>query len=326
MTNTPHNRPAAGIAFIVAGMTAISINDVMVRQLSGGYPLHQIVLFRSVIGFICILPLIYAEGGLSVLKTDRPFLHALRGLLIVLSNMTFFVAIAVAPLAEVTAIFFIAPLLITLLSIPMLGEKVGRLRMAAVAIGFAGVILMQRPWEGAEARDAQWYIMFLPVIAALCYAIMQLMTRKLGQSAKVPALIAYIQIAFILVSAGFYLTVGDGRFAEGTSDPSLIFLFRPWVWPQPGDWVFLVGLGLNSSIVGYCLSQAYRLADAATVSPFEYTGLPLAVFWGWLFWSEIPDLAVWSGIFLIMGAGLFVFFREQQKSRSVASRGIRRRA
>ena len=89
---------------------------------------------------------------------------------------------------------------------------------------------------------------------------------------------------FIIVSLGFWLVAGDGRFAIGSENPSVQFLLRAWVWPDQGDWAYLAGLGLNSAIIGYCLSQAYRMSDAATVAPFEYIGLPLAVFWGWLIW------------------------------------------
>ena len=108
------NRPAAGIAFIVLGMTAISVNDMMIKQLSGSYPLHQMVFIRSFIGIAFSLLLVQLEGGMSILATRTPLLHALRGVLIVISNLTFFTALAVVPLAEATALFFVAPLMITL--------------------------------------------------------------------------------------------------------------------------------------------------------------------------------------------------------------------
>lgn len=87
----------------------------------------------------------------------------------------------------------------------------------------------------------------------------------------------------------------------------------------------MLGMGANAAVVGYCLSQAYRMADAATVAPFEYVGLPLAVFWGWLIFAELPVWEVWAGIALILGSGLFVFLREQQKARIVARAPVRRR-
>ncbi|TMV10308.1 DMT family transporter [Ruegeria sediminis] len=325
MTDALQNRSAAGIAFIVAGMVAISINDMLIKQLSGDYPLHQMVFMRSSIGIVLSLFLVQVEGGVSLLRTRHPVLHTVRCLLVVISNMTFFVALAAAPLADVTALFFAAPLFITVLSIPILGEKVGPMRIGAVVVGFAGVIIMQSPWEGGTSIAADRIVLMLPVLSALTYALNQLMTRKLGATTKASALAVYIQGMFILVSIGFYLVAGDGRFAEGTDNPSLNFLLRAWTWPAEGDWPYFIWLGLNSGIVGYCLAQAYRVADAATVAPFEYVGLPLAVFWGWLVWGELPAPVVWLGISMIMGAGLFVFLREQQKARKIARTEVKGR-
>ncbi len=325
MVTLPENRAAAGIFFVLGGVLAISFNDMLIKQLSGGYPLHELVFIRSFIGIILSLFLIRMEGGLQILRTSQPMLHALRGLLIVIANMCYFAALAAMPLADATALFFAAPLIITLLSIPMLGEKVGPLRLAAVTIGFVGVIIMQRPWASAEELQVSRLVLVLPVIAALTYALNQLMTRMLGVNSKASAMSVYVQLAFIVVSSGFFLVAGDGRYADGLDNPSLIFLLRPWVWPTPQDWVWLVAMGANAAIIGYCLSQAYRIADAATVAPFEYVGLPLAVLWGWLIFGDLPALEVWIGIALILGSGLFVFLREQHKARVVARGPVKRR-
>jgi S-adenosylmethionine uptake transporter len=319
------NRAAVGIAFILAGMVSISVNDMLIKQLSGAYPLHQMVFIRSAIGIVFSLMLVQMEGGWQILKTQRPALHALRGILLVISNMTYFTALAVLPLADATALFFAAPLMITLLSIPFLGEKVGAMRLSAVAVGFAGVIIMQRPWVGSDALEVNRIVLLLPVLSALTYAINQVLTRKLGVTSKASALAVYVQGMFILASLVFGLAAGHGRYAEGVTNDSLIFLLRAWVWPGDGDWLPLIGLGLNSAIIGYCLSAAYRAADAATVAPFEYIGLPLAVFWGWAIFSELPTWEVWLGMALIIGSGLFVFVREQQKARRIAHREVNRR-
>ena len=325
MQNTKTTNPVAGIVFILVGMFAISVNDMLIKQLSGGYPLHQIVFTRSAIGIVFGLILVQMEGGWTILKTDRPFLHMLRGVMVVVSNMTYFVAIAVLPLADATALFFAAPLIITVLSIPILGEKVGPLRLGAVLVGFVGVIIMQRPWASGDALDINRLVLILPLISAFTYAILQLMTRKLGASSKASALAVYIQLMFIAVSLAFWAVAGDGRFSQGSTNPSVQFLLRAWVRPAEGDWVYLIGLGLNSAVIGYCLGQAYRLTDAATVAPFEYIGLPLAVFWGWLIWSDLPDWEIWIGMALIVVSGLFVFLREQHKSRQIARAEIKRR-
>ncbi len=311
---------AAGIGFILLGMLAISVNDMLIKWLSGDYPLHQMVFIRSAIGILFSLLIVHFEGGWQILKPRRPWLHLLRGLLIVTSNMTYFAALAVLPLAEATALFFVAPLFITLLSIPVLREKVGIWRLSAVALGFVGVVIMQRPWQSPDEIDVDRFILVLPLISALTYACNQILTRHLGVQAKASAMAIYIQASFIAVSLGFYLVAGDGRFASGVDNASLVFLLRAWTMPSGYDaWLF-VALGFNSAIIGYSLAQAYRLADAATVAPFEYAGLPLAILWGWLIWNELPVAEVWIGISLIVASGLFVFFRERVRQRPLNTR------
>ncbi|WP_299742460.1 DMT family transporter [uncultured Tateyamaria sp.] len=325
MDNARQNIAGLGILCVLIAVFCISINDMLIKQLSGDYPLHQIVFARSGIGILFSLIIVQYEGGFGILRTNTPWQHALRGILIVIANMTFFVGLAVLPLADVTALFFVAPLFITLLSIPILGERVGVLRLSAVAVGFAGVVIMQRPWADSDTLEVSRVVLLLPVLAALTYALNQILTRKLGVASKASAMAVYIQATFVIVSLGFFAVAGDGRYAEGATNGSVIFLLRAWVWPQGADiWVFF-GLGVNSAIIGYCLSQAYRLTDAATVAPFEYVGLPLAVFWGWAVFGDLPVLEVWIGILLILGAGLFVFLREQQKARGGDQRPVRGR-
>lgn len=316
---TKSNNAAAGIGLILIGIFAISINDTLIKFLSGGYPLHQMVFTRSIIGIVFSLVIVQLEGGWGILRTRTPGLHLLRGLLIVIANLCFFSALASLPLADTTAIFFVAPLLITLLSIPLLGEKVGPLRIGAVVVGFIGVIIMTQPWQSGETREAPFFVYLLPVIGACGYALNQVMTRKLGVMSKASAMAVYVQTTFIVVSLMFFIFTGDGRYAQGLENESLIFILRAWSWPEGRDiWMF-AGLGLNSAIVTYTLAQAYRMADAATVAPFEYAGLPLAIFWGWVIWGDLPDAIITVGIALILGSGLFVFLRERMKNRNVVS-------
>ena len=175
---------------------------------------------------------------------------------------------------------------------------------------------MQRPWAGSEELTVNRLILLLPVLSALTYALNQLLTRKLGVESKASALAVYIQGMFVIVSLGFFFVAGDGRFVDANSSDSMTFLLRAWVWPAPQDqWVFFL-LGVNSAAIGYCLSQAYRVADAATIAPFEYVGLPLSVFWGFIIFADLPVLEVWIGIALILASGVFVFIRERQKARA----------
>ncbi len=304
--------PNRAIFLILIGMAAISVNDMLIKLLSGDYPLHQMVFTRSAIGLMISFVFLWLEGGWRLLKTDRPGLHVVRAVLIVTANMLFFSGLAVMPLGVVTSLFFVAPLFITVLAIPILGETVGRHRVVALIMGFAGVVVMMGP--GTDWADVPRAAMILPIAAAACYAGMQVMTRKLGAASAASAMAMYIQMAFIVVSVTFFITVGDGRFAQGVESESLIFLLRAWVVPATDDiWKFAT-LGAMSSIVAYCLSSAYRIGNAATVASYEYVALPMAIFFGWLVFGERPGLVMVLGTGLIAGAGLYVFARERRRA------------
>ena len=140
------------------------------------------------------------------------------------------------------------------------------------------------------------------------------MTRKLGAVSKASALAAYIQLSFLVVSSLFWLVAGDGRFAEGLTDESAIFLLRAWTWPTDEDWQLFALLGFLSAGIGYGLAQAYRSATAATVAPFEYLVMPLAILWGWVIFGEWPGTSAFAGMAIIASAGLYVFARERVRA------------
>ena len=308
--------PTAGIFLIIGAMFCISINDVLIKSLSGDYPLHQIVMVRSSIGLMISLVIVQFEGGWSILRTKRPGMHALRASMMVFANMAYFMALAVLPLADTTALFFVAPLFITVLSIPVLKESVGIRRIAAVLVGFLGVLIILGPGSETRPIGVSIWVMVLPVVGALAYAMTQVLTRALRMSAKASAMAVYIQCTFIVVGIGFYLVAGDGRFVDGVDNQSLQFLLRAWVWPAREDLWALILLGLMSAVIGYTLSQAYRLGDAATIAPYEYATMPFALFWGWIVFGSWPGLNTGVGIGLIIASGIYVFLRERARKSS----------
>ncbi len=300
-----------GILAVLAAMFFISINDMLIKALSGDYPLHELVFARTAIGIGFSFLILQLEGGVHLLKTAQPWLHVLRALLVVLANSAFYAAIVVMPIATANAIYFISPLFVTLLSIPVLGEKVGPRRILAVLAGFGGVLLMILPQMGSEEGSLGWVVV-LPMLAAAGYAGMAVLTRKLGQASRASALAIYLQAAFLLVSIGFFLVAGDGRFVDASSNASLVFLLRPWVWPETADLLPMAGLGVLSAAVGYTASQAYRLASASVVAPFEYVLLIFSLFWGWTVFGEWPRPSVFAGAAVIIAAGVYVFLRENR--------------
>ncbi len=304
MNSRPDN-PILGITCILIGMSTMSFMDAMIKLLSDGYPLHEIVMARSVIAIVLTLFIVHIEGGLGLLRTSRPWLHLARGLLIVLTNMAFYMALSVMPIAKATAIFFVSPLIITALSVLLLGEQVGWRRWLAVSIGFIGTAIMMRLGTGAFEPAA-----ILPVIAACAYALTQIITRWISATEKASVMSFYISATFIVVSAVFWVFAGAGEFS-GRFGEDLEFLFMAWRQPDMNDALLMVAIGFLITIVGYMISQAYRVADVNVIAPFEYIAMPMAILWGYLFWREVPDMYSAIGMILVGGSGLFVFFREK---------------
>ncbi len=294
-----------GIASALGASCFFSINDSSIKFLSGGYALHQIVLIRSLIGMLVMLAIVLpSQGGFSAFRTQHFGMHLVRGGFVVTSNLCFFLGLAAMPIADAVALFFIAPLLITALSVPMLGEKVGPRRWAAVGVGLVGVIVMLRPGAGIFHPS-----MLLPLFAAFCYAMLHMLTRRMGGTESAVTLTLYVQMTFIAVCVVSGLVLGHGAFA-GQSDPSLIFLTRAWEWPALGDWPILVLVGGASAAGALLITHAYRSCEAALVAPFEYISMPLAIMFGLVIFDEWPDRVAWLGIALICGAGLYTVWRE----------------
>ncbi|MDZ4093818.1 MAG: DMT family transporter [Paracoccaceae bacterium] len=310
-TSTARRATLAGILSVMGASLVFSLNDVSFKFLSGDYALHQMVLIRSLIGMMVMLVMIrWRMGNLQVLRSTKTRLHLTRAAFVVFSNLCYFLALAAMPLADAVAVFFIAPLMVTALSVPFLGEKVGPRRWFAVGIGLLGVVVMIRPGSAAFQMAS-----LLPLISALAYASMHIMTRRMKGTESALTMTFYVQISFVVISGAMGLVVGDGRFS-GATDPSLAFLLRAWVWPSMQDWPILIGVGLSSSFGGILIAQAYKLCEAGLVAPFEYVSMPIAVVWGVVIFGEWPDAVAWLGIALICGAGLYVFWREAMVTRA----------
>ena len=300
---------AKGILCLVGALGSLTLSDSIIKWLSPDMALHQITLLRSCFALVAVMVFVQLEGGLVRLKTKRPVLHLLRGSLLVLANMFFFVGLAAMPLAETVALFYTAPLFICLLSQPVLGEKVGMRRWFVIAVGMVGVLIMLRP--GSEVFRL---VSLLPIMAALCYAAMTMMTRKLGIRESGGALTFYIQIAFLLISVLSGLLVGDGKF-DVHDNQSLHFLLRAWFWPSFAQLQLLLLCGLIVGFGGYLMSQAYRLGEAPIVAPFEYASLPFALLVGYYLWGDWPDWPAFVGTGLIIGSGLVVMYLENRDQR-----------
>ncbi len=299
-----------GILAAVGAAACFSIIDMLFKFLSSGYPLYEVVFIRSAIALVLLLlVLVPLAGGYHTLRTQVPRLHLIRSLLVLGGNITFFTGLAVLPLADAVAIGFATPLVVTILSVLILGEHVGPWRWSAVGIGFAGVLIIMQPGSGSF----QWAA-FLPLIGACGYAGMHIMSRRIGKHDATVALSFYPLCGFLIVSSIAGLWFGDGRWA-GIGAELGSFLLRPWAWPTTAEWPLFIGAGLAGSVGGYLVSHAYKTAEAGLVAPFEYIALPLATLWGILVFQEWPELQVWLGSLLIIGAGLVSLWRETRQQK-----------
>ncbi len=293
-----------GIVFITSAMFVFSLQDVTIKWISDSYPIHQIVFVRSLVGILPILFIVHLEGGLKTLRTQRPFLQFGRAMATFCAFTFFYLALAALPLADTVALFFSAPLFVTLLSVYFLGEKIGWRRWAAVTIGFIGVIIMLHP--GVSAIDPA---AILATLSAIAYAIAAVLTRRLGVTDTSSSMTFYAAIFYLVFSAIIAAVVGMRTISTG-HHASLQFLLRAWSVPPLPDFGYFILLGLIWAVAFYLLTQAYRVSRATTVTPFEYTAVPLAIFWGFLIWREFPNGFVLLGMCLVVGSSLYILWRE----------------
>jgi drug/metabolite transporter (DMT)-like permease len=305
------SRTLTGILLALTGTVIFSINDVAIKFLSGGYALHQVILIRALIGMAFLMGFIAVTGqGLRSLRSRRPGAQLLRVAIVMVSNVAFFLGLAAMPIADASAVAYVSPLAITALSVVILGESVGWRRWAAVVVGLIGVIVMLRPGAGVIQPAA-----LLVLFSAVLYAMGNLITRAIGGTESAVSLSFFVQCGFVVVSSIMGLWTGDGHLA--TDDAVLGFLFRPWIWPPVADWPIFLATGLSVCIGGLMIAQAYRTCEAGLVAPFEYVGMPMAIFWGAVVFGTWPDWVAWVGIALICGAGLYTLWRETARRRDV---------
>ena len=259
--------------------------DTLIKYLSGGYPVAQLMFARSVVALVLVGGISVARGGWGGMRTRRPFAHVLRSLAGLLSMGCFFYAFKHLPLAEVYVLSFAGPLFITALSVPLLGEPVGWRRWAAVLVGFGGVVVMARPEAGAPLLPV-----LVGVAAAFFYALAMIAVRGLARTESNTAIVVYLMLTTTVVSG--VAAVPD--------------------WVQPGwfDLGLMLLVGTLGGAAQVLMTQAFRLGRAAVVAPFEYTGMIWATLFGFLVFGDVPTPAVLTGAGIIIASGLYILYRE----------------
>jgi len=273
-----------GILWMLLTMFLFVAMDGIAKYLVQTYPVVQVVWARYT--FHVALLIVWIGARLPrLVVTHRPGLQLIRSLLLLLTTAFYFLALSIIPLAEGSAIMMISPLLVTALSMPLLGEHVGPRRWAGVAAGFVGAMLIIRP--GSEMMQAA---SFLALGAACCNGLYHICTRILSQSEHVLTTLVY--------------SASLGALASALAVPFF------WVAPDAWGWFLMVAIGLLGGLSHFALIKAFAAAPAATVAPFTYTNLLWATLIGYLAFSALPDGLTVLGATIIAVSGIYIFHRE----------------
>lgn len=274
----------------MAGIFCLTISDTLAKWLGMVYSPLQILFLRGLLATPVLFALILMFSGRRALRTGHLGIHLFRGALNVLTAFCFYLSLTLLPQAEATAIAFSAPLFVTIISVLFLKERVSLGAWLALLVGFAGVMLVVRPSPG----NMQWPAL-LPLVTALGYAIMMVSARR-------------IQAQESMLTTMFYIALGQAVCAAPLTG---------WVWEpvQAVHFSGFLGIALFSTLGLGLITQAFRVAPASIVAPFDYSGLIWAALLGWLVWDEVPTVWFYSGALLIAASGVYVaLFRNRGKA------------
>lgn len=275
------------ILSVVAGIFCLCVSDVFAKALMAHYTAVEVVFLRNIVAMPLVALLLYSTGRRALFASQHLGLHALRGLFSIGAAFCFFSSLNHLPLAEATSLAFAAPIFVTALSVPLLGEHVGWRRWVAVLVGFAGILIIVRP--GAAAfQPASLY----PVAAALFYALFMISARKIRGGESMWTVMFFITLFPLLYSAPLSTGV--------------------WETFEPSHAMTILGIALAGTVGITLISLGFRLAPAAIVAPFDYTALVWASLFGWLFWSELPDAWTYAGSAIIVASGIAIILRENK--------------
>ena len=268
------------------------IMNGIVKLLAASYEPQQIVWFRIVSHLVLVAVVFMPRMGLGLLRTRRIGTQFVSSVMMLLSTLFFFSAVKSIPVAEAISVTFVAPLAVVLLAWPLLGERITWFRMAAVIVGFSGVLIVIRPGSAVF----QWASLLL-LCSAMCYAIYQILIRRLaGIDAPATSIFYSVLLGAIIMS-----------------------IWLPFVWKMPTnwiDWALLCSLGVFGALGHYCLAKAMSYASANFVAPFNYTQMIGSVIVGYFMFAEVPDFYTWLGTAVVVGAGLMVGWQGRRATKA----------
>ena len=292
-------------------MTILAIQDVLIKLVSDELSLFQIQFFRSTVGIAVIMGYQVIIHEPIRLTTAYPLLTVCRGLMFFFGYSAFYFAQSKMPIATMTVLFLVSPFFITLTSIYFFKSQVGYRRWISILIGFVGVVLICQP----ETGQFNFYYL-IPIIVALSYAFSVIIVKKTADRDTLyqQMILAYLIMGLLSGITG--LLFGDGRF-DTAENSEIAFIVRSWQFVEIESTFKLFAISVLGSVGLLILMGAYRVADPAVISPYEYSLLIWMILLGYLVWGDVPSVNIAIGMALIVGAGIYIFYRERMISESV---------
>ena len=279
---------------MIGGGLLLTMNDGVVKWLSGDYQVGQILTFRGAAAVILITGVLLWRHEFNIFEVRYPKVQLLRAVLMIASTFLFVNGLRLMPLADTVAIAFVGPIFVTVLAPILLSERVGWRRWSAVLVGFAGVLIIRRP-----GGDGLHWAALLPAGAALCGACCDLLTRGISHGEASGTTLFYSTLGVALAGA---VTAPFG-----------------WQTPALADLGLFVVAGMLLRIAHFLHIETFRFAEAAVVTPFKYSALLWAMAIGFLVWGDIPDNRTLLGAALLIGSGLYIFHRNGWRSAKLAA-------
>jgi drug/metabolite transporter (DMT)-like permease len=302
-----HPRLAAGL--MIFALALLSLQDAIIKLTSSDVSIWQFQFLRSSFNLIILFGSVAVFGGIRSIPPKNIGAVALRSLFLVGAMLCFFSGVPFLTLSEISAGLYLFPLIVTLLSRFVLGERVDGLRMAAVGAGFCGSMLILRP----GAQSFEW-VSVLPICAAFFYACMVLTTRKLCREEAPTTLACGTAVAFLLIGAAGLIVMPAPEAAMAANSASTLWPYLLTGWHELTTITLLavVACSALNLAANICLARAYQTAESSWLAPYDYSYLVFAAFWGFMIWGTVPELLTVVGMVIIAAAGIFVATRNAQ--------------
>jgi drug/metabolite transporter (DMT)-like permease len=284
------------ILCVLGAAATFALAAACVKALHGSVPVMQVIFFRNLLAIPVLLALALAgarqAGGLAaMLSTSRPLAHVQRVIYGLMGMFGSFYGYVYLPMATVTALGFTMPFFLAALSVPLLGEKLKPSRLLPMVFGFAGVLVMLRPWEGVGETGLPLVPVLVVLMGAVGWALAMITIRRMGEGGE----------------SGTTIVLW---FAFGGALVGGLAALPGWTWPEPWQWALLLAVGIISAFAQLLMTAAYRSGEATLLAPFEYSGIVWTTLLGAMLWAEWPDLWSVAGILVLVGAGLGMWWRD----------------